>query len=81
LRLALAREISREKEEARRRDTRRKIVLGSALLALLQKSDFPAGSKQKIVALLLPLIADRDRSDLAAFLSALVPPEDCQPTQ
>jgi hypothetical protein len=81
LRLALAREVSREKEEARRRDTRRKIVLGAALLALFEKPDFPAGSKQKIVALLLPLVAERDRADLSAFLSGLLPPETCPPSQ
>jgi hypothetical protein len=81
LRLALAREVSREKEEARRRDTRRKIVLGSALLALLQKPDFPAGAKQKIAALLLPLISERDRADVAAFLGTLLASDSCQPSE
>jgi hypothetical protein len=81
LRLALAREVSREREEARRRDTRRKIVLGSAVIALLQKPDFPATSKQKIAALLLPLVAERDRADMSAFLATLLPPEACPPTQ
>jgi hypothetical protein len=81
LRLALAREVSREREEARRRDTRRKILLGAALLALFEKPDFPAGSKQKIVALLLPLVAERDRADLSAFLATLLPAEACPPTQ
>jgi hypothetical protein len=81
LRLALAREVSREREEARRRDTRRKIVLGSALIALFQKPDFPATSTQKIVALLLPLVAERDRADLSAFLATLLPAEACPPTQ
>jgi hypothetical protein len=56
-------------------------VLGAALLALFEKPDFPAGSKQKIVALLLPLVAERDRADLSAFLSGLLPPETCPPSQ
>jgi hypothetical protein len=81
LRLALAREVSREKEEARRRDTRRKIVLGSALIALFQKPDFSAASKQKIAALLLSLVAERDRPDVSAFLATLLPPESCQQNQ
>jgi hypothetical protein len=81
LRLALAREVSREKEEARRRDTRRKIVLGAALLALLQKPDFPPGAKQKMVSLLVPLIGERDRAAVAAFLSELLPSDGCQPSE
>jgi len=81
LRLALAREVSREREEARRRDTRRKIVLGSAVIALLQKPDFPPGAKQKMVSLLVPLIGERDRADVGAFLAALLPPEPCPPSQ
>jgi hypothetical protein len=81
LRLALAREVSREKEEARRRDTRRKIVLGAALLGLLQKPDFPAGAKQKLAALLLPLISERDRADVGAFLATLLPSDGCQPSE
>jgi len=74
LRDELAREISREKEEKRRQDTRQKILLGGAVLALLNGKDLPPVSKHNLVGRLLPLIAEKDRADISALLSALLPP-------
>ena len=72
LRDALAREISREKEERRRAETRRKIVLGGALIALLSDPTLPPGSRHNLVNRLLSFIAERDRADVSAFLSSLL---------
>jgi len=73
LRDALAREISREKEERRRADTRRKIVLGAALIALLSDPSLPPVSKHDLARRVLHLIGPRDRADVAVFLSSLLP--------
>jgi len=74
LRDALAREISREKEERRRADTRRKIVLGAAVISLLTDETLALVSKHNLANRLLSLIAERDRGDMSAFLSSLLPP-------
>ena len=74
LRDELAREIGREREERRRQETRQKIVLGGAVIALLSAQDLPLVSKHNLVGRLLPLIAERDRADISALFSALVPP-------
>ena len=75
LRDALAREISREKEERRRADTRRKIVLGAAVIAVLTDTTLPPVSKHSLAKRLLAAIAERDRADVAVFLSSLLPPD------
>ena len=75
LRDALAREISREKEERRRAETRRKIMLGAALIALLSDPTLPPVSKHSLAKRLLAAIAERDRADVAVFLSSLLPPD------
>jgi len=80
LRDALAREISREKEERRRADTRRKIVLGGALIALLTDQTLSPVSKHDLARRVLHLIGPRDRADVSAFLSSLLP-SDLPPAQ
>ena len=74
LRDALAREISREKEERRRADTRRKIVLGAAVIAVLTDETLPPGSRHNLASRLLSVIAERDRADISALLSAVLRP-------
>jgi len=74
LRDELAREIGREREEKRRQDARQKIILGGAVISLLSAPDLPPVSKHNLAARLLSVIAERDRADISALLSALVPP-------
>ena len=73
LRDALAREISREKEERRRAETRRKIVLGAAVISLLTDETLALVSRHNLANRLLALIGPRDRADVAVFLSSLLP--------
>lgn len=51
---------AREKEEERKKDTRRKILIGGAVLASFRHGDFP---KDRLIALLdKGLTSDRDRA-------------------
>lgn len=54
----LARLRAKEKQAARRDDTRRKIVLGGALLAAMDSGAMPSEIGRKLVA---RFVADRDR--------------------
>lgn len=75
----LARLRAQEKSAARRDDTRRKIVLGGALLAAMDSGAVPTETGRKLVS---RFVADRDRklfdgSPLAASATGVesVPPE------
>ena len=51
---------AREKEEERKKDTRRKILIGGAVLASFRRGDFP---KDRLITLLdKRLTSDRDRA-------------------
>jgi len=74
LREQMAREVSREKEEKRRRDTRFKIVLGGALISLMGDKNLQPGTRQHLLTRLMAVMSEKDRADFADMLSDLQPP-------
>lgn len=67
-------EVARDREKERRRETRRKIVLGASVLRLAQENE---GFRAWLLHTLLPRVAQRDRALIAETLSGISEPVHC----